>query len=202
MAIASEGAFGPHPALPLLPGGHELVLLLDRATGLELTGRDRTFDTNYMQRSVALLADAEAIASAIGFPRHGIILMSAGGAKPIDRDIATWPQLRAAVNARLEAEGAARIEADMRAHRNPLRMASIGRAAARLAASFGARCPGCRRPGWVPDREAGRPCGWCEGPTLDHWIERFACAGCALTETRTIDPARRAAPAWCVGCNP
>lgn len=32
VAIASEGAFGPHPELPLLPGGHELVLLLDRAT--------------------------------------------------------------------------------------------------------------------------------------------------------------------------
>ena len=38
IALASEGSFGPHPALPFAPLARELVLLVDRRTGVELVG--------------------------------------------------------------------------------------------------------------------------------------------------------------------
>jgi len=36
LAIASEGSFGPHPAVPLLPMGLEVMVFLDRERGLTI----------------------------------------------------------------------------------------------------------------------------------------------------------------------
>jgi hypothetical protein len=38
LAIASEGAFAPHPDLPMLPCDRELVVLVDRTHDLEIVG--------------------------------------------------------------------------------------------------------------------------------------------------------------------
>lgn len=38
VGLASEGSFGPHPELPFVSMGLELVLLIDRDSGLELAG--------------------------------------------------------------------------------------------------------------------------------------------------------------------
>ena len=37
-AIASEGAFGPHPQMPFLPSGFEMLALLDRLSGKVVVG--------------------------------------------------------------------------------------------------------------------------------------------------------------------
>lgn len=47
VGLASEGSFGPHPPIPFVPPGLELVLLVDRETGFELTGHDATLETNF-----------------------------------------------------------------------------------------------------------------------------------------------------------
>ena len=47
IGIASEGSFGPHPYIPFLALGRELILLIDRETGLELTGHDASPETNF-----------------------------------------------------------------------------------------------------------------------------------------------------------
>jgi hypothetical protein len=44
VGIASEGSFGPHPSLPFAALDRELVLLIDRETGLELVGHHATID--------------------------------------------------------------------------------------------------------------------------------------------------------------
>ena len=36
IGIASEGSFGPHPLLPMIPIDSELLLLMDRRTGIEV----------------------------------------------------------------------------------------------------------------------------------------------------------------------
>ena len=42
LALASEGSFGPHPSLAFVPCGIELVLLIERRSGLEIAGWDLT----------------------------------------------------------------------------------------------------------------------------------------------------------------
>ena len=202
IGIASEGAFGPHPALPMLPGGFEIVLALDRLTGRELIGSDRTFETNYAQRIITTPAEAEAFAAAIGFPHHGIIVMDDVGQMPINKDIADPQQLHDVAGCALRANGRVWLETDMRAHRNPTRMASIARAARNLAAIWAARCPRCAQPGWIAAPAPGRPCAWCGGATGEHWTDVFQCGGCGHRETVTINPDHRADPGACPNCNP
>lgn len=201
IAIASEGAFGPHPALPLVPGGHEVVLLRDR-DGRELIGTDRTFDTNFAHEEVCSLEEARRFADACGFPAHGVVLMTPGGTQPLAKDISSWGDFALAAAEAIARHGAVWLETDMRAHRNPRRMASIGRAAEDAARRWAARCPRCNHPGWVPQLGPGRPCGWCGAPTQSAWRQLHQCLGCGHAEESVLEPDRRADPASCEQCNP
>lgn len=67
--------FGAHPMNPFLSVGREIVMLADRAQGLELFGHHATLDTNF---SNALVSDVEsgfAFAAGIGFPAQGVIVI-------------------------------------------------------------------------------------------------------------------------------
>jgi hypothetical protein len=202
IVVASEGAFGPDPGCPIVPAGRELLLLSDRATGIELVGTDLTWDTNYAQETVTSLAAAEAFAGRVGFPAHGVIVMSPDGRSPVAKELTTLSDLLDTVAASLCAHGGCWLETDMRAHRNPRRMASIGRAAAALGEAAARLCPACGRPGFVAREEAGRPCRWCKTPTNDRWLTRETCTGCAHEEVAVIEPDRCADPGLCPACNP
>lgn len=202
IAIASEGAFGPDPVVPILPMASELVLLRDRWTGLELVGRERTWDTNYAHRTVATLTEAEAFARACGFPEHGLVVMNDAGDRPIVKDIGMLPVLRETVRRQLRATGRCWLETDMRAHRNPRRLAAIARAAAALCEAAYAVCPQCARPGFTARKMPGRPCGWCGAETHDLWREARHCDGCQYEICRICDADRHADPGLCLACNP
>jgi hypothetical protein len=104
--------------------------------------------------------------------------------------------------ARIAASGAAHIESDMRAHRNPRRMRAIKRAMIDLVRRARSRCPECARPGFgVTGRLAGLPCAWCTAPTLLTRAEVWTCAGCGHREERPIAVAT-ADPMHCEECNP
>lgn len=202
IALASEGAFGPDPMLPIVPRGAELILLRDRWSGIELVGHDVGWDTNFAQRSVRSTAEADAFAQAIGFPEHGLIVMTPDGTAPRVKDIPTIETLHQHVTDDIGRAGQCWLETDMRAHRNPRRMAAIGRAAQRLADAMRLHCPHCRRPGFVARTEAGRPCSWCKTATLEPWRSVSRCAGCGHEQSALIDPARHADPGACPECNP
>lgn len=201
LAVASEGSFGPHPALPIVPAGRELVLLRDRR-GAELVGQELTLDTNFAQAEVAGVPALLAWARQAGFPEHGVLLMAAGGVPPVTRDLADIATLAAAAEARLAAEGRLWVETDMRAHRNPRRMAAITRAAADAARRWAARCPACATPDFTPRHEPGRPCAWCGAPTEEPWRAVALCAACGHARETLLDPERRADPGHCARCNP
>ena len=80
VGLASEGSFGPHPYVPFLAIGRELVLMVDRESGLELTGYDASEETNFGQRVARNLESAVAFAQDVGFPEHGLIVMLSGRA--------------------------------------------------------------------------------------------------------------------------
>lgn len=208
VAVASEGSFGPDPVIPFLGLGRELVLLVDRESGLELTGHDATLETNYAHTIVHDLAAALAFAERVHFPDHAVIVMGCRGDQPapdiaLHKGIVRTDQLERTVQDVLALAGVAFVETDMRAHLNPTRMRAIGRATADLVRRFQSRCPVCARPGFdVTERVPGLPCEWCGAPTRLVKTEVLSCADCGHhTERPAMDPAT-ADPGQCAFCNP
>lgn len=208
VAVASEGSFGPHPWTPFAPLGRELVLLVDRQTGLEILGHDATIDTNFAHVVVDDPAGAFAFAERVRFPGHGLIVLGCRGDHPAP-DIALWKGIvtpndfERAVRQTVALCGAAFIETDMRAHFNPTRMRAIERATLDLVRRFQSRCPVCNYPGFdVTERVPGLPCEWCGEPTQVIKAEVLSCGACgqrterSATERTTVDPGQ------CSACNP
>lgn len=207
VALASEGSFGPHPHVPFCALDREIVVLIDRTTGLELVGHHASLDTNFAHGVVGDLAAAQAFAAQVGFPAHGLIVMGARGGQPapelaLFKAIADHGALDGAVQAAIAASGAAFIETDMRAHRNPRRMRAIKRAMIDLVRRARSRCPECARPGFaVTERLTGLPCAWCAEPTMLTLAEVLVCAGCGYRSERPV-AALVADPMHCGECNP
>jgi hypothetical protein len=201
-AAASEGAFGPHPQMPFLPAGHEMVALLERSSGQAVIGRHLTSSTNFLQAQAASQAEVHAFADRVGFPEHALIVM-ADRAGPILAKGVTDAHLLATTCAAQCASGRpVWLEADMRAHFNPTRMAAIAAATDDLIRRLTARCPICAHPDWVPQTTGGRPCKWCGGATIEPWIEAYSCDACGHSAERIVDPDRAGSPAHCGDCNP
>ena len=206
--VASEGSFGPHPSFPWVVLGRELVLLIDRHSGLELTGHDLSLDTCAGQQVVDSTAAARAFADRIGFPGQGVIVTACPQGEPsptlgVCKDIADHHDLERAVGDMLTRYGAAHVEADLRAHRNPVRMHAIGRATADLVRRCRSLCPACGHPGFdVTDHEAGLPCGVCRRPTRLPTREILSCLSCEYRESRPVGAAGLADPKDCDYCNP
>lgn len=207
--IASEGSFGPHPWLPWVAGGRELIVLMDRAGGFELIGADLTAETNWGSRLVSSVADALAFAQSVGFPSHAVVVMGVRNGEPdvsngVYKGLMTTEELEVAVRVVLEQQGAAHVESDMRAYVNPTRMQAIERAARDLARRALSRCPHCGRPGFdVVERREGLPCAECGMPTRRIRMEIVGCSGCDFREERAPATGQTlASPAECDRCNP
>lgn len=207
LGLASEGSFGPHPQVPFVSWGSEQVVLVDRATGLELVGRHEAPARHFAHAQVDSVDAALAFAARVGFPRQGVIVMGVAGGQPtpaiaLAKDAHDDDTLSAAVRRALAASGAASLETDMRAHRNPQRMRCIRRATVDLLRAWRSRCPACARPGFVVTaRLRGRPCGGCDAPTRQVLADERRCAGCGHLERHLRDDGP-ADPAYCDACNP
>ena len=207
LGLASEGSFGPHPAIPYLPCNRELVILLDATHDLEIVGYDFSTDTNYRQQVVNSLEAALAFAQQIGFPNHGLVAMpTADSPEPaaIVKGIVTESELREAVTPWLQRQGSAYLETDMRAMLNPTRMQAIARATQDLIRKLRSHCPRCDAPGFdVSDRKPGLPCGLCYTPTDLTLAAVYRCQKCGFTQDRLYpDGIELADPAQCAYCNP
>lgn len=207
VAIASEGSFGPHPQIPFVPLAREIVVMKDRVSGLELIGHYAGLSTNFGHTVVTDLAGASAFAERARFPGHGVIVMGCVDQQPtpgraLIKDIDDWAELQRAIDEVIAICGAAFVETDMRAHRNPTRMRTIKRATLDLVRRFRSLCPICARPGFaITKRLSGLPCSWCGGPTLALKADVYSCEGCGYREERAVKAAT-ADPGQCGECNP
>lgn len=207
IGVASEGSFGPHPYIPFVPLGREILVLIDRETGFELIGHHASLSTNSAHVLAGCVADAMKFADRIGCPRHGLIVMGASGGPPapehlLVKTIETADQLQRSVEQAIGRCGAAFIEADMRAHRNPARMRAIKCATLNLVRRYRSHCPECHQPGfWIIERLKGSPCSWCGEPTNASRAEVMACASCGHRIERPVEEAT-ADPGQCADCNP
>lgn len=203
-AIASEGAFGPHPAAPFATADLELVLLRDRSGLFEVAVERVAIETRAMTRIVRSLDDALVAAREAGFPEHALLVRD--GADPTTKappraslvqDEATFVHH---VREALAAAGAALVANDLRAHANPTRMRAIREAADLLAARLASRCPSCGRPGWHGRPEGRLPCAVCGSPTNVPGADVFQCDGCDHRVRVARDG--KADPSKCPRCNP
>lgn len=202
--LGSEGSFVPGP-FGLAPLDLEVIVLVDRRLGIEITGvatahghqASGTFDSEER---------LEEFARQMLFPSHGLILRPNGPDDPrLFKDSPDFDSLAAAFRAcaGLSVGGSVFAESDLRAHRNPTRMKTIGEACADLLRRMQTACPGCGKPGFgLAKKVPGLPCSWCGAPTNDFLGEEFKCPHCAYAEMRSIPGRTKADPAHCPLCNP
>lgn len=203
LGLASEGSFTPGP-FGLGSNNLELVILLDTRRGIEILGRSQApaRHVGVLTRTKAEFDHAVRLA---GFPEHGVVLRPVGGEDPrISRDLRSWDLLHEAF-ADLQGKapnGAVFVESDLRAHRNPTRMANIAAATTDLIRRMLSICSACGSPGfWLVARAPGLACRECGSATLEARAEQYGCVACEHIEWREV-MARHADPSQCESCNP
>lgn len=207
LGLASEASFGPHPAVPLLAVGQELLVFVDLDRELTLVEQRLDWRTNYSQTRLGPEQDPSAWLTQVGFPSHGVIARPLHQPEgPYFKDLISPGALQEALDAcrSLDSRGEVWLETDMRAHRNPTRMRSIRRLGVTLVRRLGSACPDCWAPGWgVIDRQPGLPCRCCGTPTELLAVEVWGCARCDLQVPRARrDGMEVADPQHCPWCNP
>ncbi len=209
LGIASEGSYGPHPFIPFIPAGVELLVVVDDERGIVVSEHFLYEETNF---SHIVTNDPEGIDDFLhkaGFPEHGMVVgpssPAAGQSTPL-KGIQTRADLGEAIRsgAAASADAKALVQTDMRAHQNPTRMAAIGRLTERLAQRLMAFCPACGMPGFgLVEVVKGLPCEACSGPSTLVLHEVFSCTACDHQEQRPrADGLQFAEQVWCSLCNP
>jgi len=212
LGIASEGSFGPHPFVPLMPGGIELLTFVDDERDFVAHETLVVDETNF---GVCVVAPGQAFDKFLRraqFPSHGMIVRPNALARNAARSLALVKGITdhstlidaIADAAHQSTDGKASIESDMRAHFNPTRMRSLSLLGAQLARRLNSLCPACASPGWGKiDVRQGLPCEACGMPTEMVLSEVFGCVRCEHRETRPRrDGVTQTGPERCPYCNP
>ncbi len=198
--LGSEGSFGPHPQVFLLPWNLEVLALWDQLNNHAIYAILGTADTNYASEKINSSESAMAFASKAEFPTHGLIVGT-----PADRyfskGIINRAEFQDRVAAALKVSPSVWLETDMRAHMNPSRMRTIQHTAEKLSALLVSYCPQCQLPGYgLTEMVKGAPCEICATPTRIPKAEKWHCLKCEFTE---MHPLNEVAPAKnCDACNP
>lgn len=205
IAIATEGSFGPHPAIFFANSGDELIMLYDKDNDIEIIERELNLDTNFDATVVYSNEELIEFAKKIGFPSHGIILKKEkNDFSVIIKENRTFDDLIVNYNRIRQANGIAYAETDMRAMYNPTRMKNIEKAAKKLVVKAKSLCPECCVPGFgVVDSIKGLPCEICNFPTNSPLKHIFRCQKCHY-ETELLFPFGKKFedPQYCDLCNP
>lgn len=204
LGLGSEGSFGPG-AYGFVPTNLEVVVLRDRDLGIEVAGvavSPGHLASGVFDRWERL----EEFARSMLFPSHGLVLRPEGQDDlRIFKDCEGFESLREVFQkcAAMSEQGLVFAESDLRAHRNPTRMETIGEASADLLRRLRCDCPSCGLPGFgLAKKIPGLPCAWCGEPTNAIRAEEFKCPTCSFTEVRECVDAKFGDPGQCPGCNP
>jgi len=205
LAIASEGSFGAHPLLYFLPANDELLVLIDKKNGLEITVREVSTKTNYNAKEVNSEEDLLAFAQSALFPGHGLILKDKKeGYTAIAKGIVDAKELLETFRRFMATYGSVYVETDMRAHLNPSRMAVIEETTKKLIAKIKTTCPSCQTPGFgIKEATPGLPCENCKAPTKSTLYHVYACQKCNHTHEAYFPNGKQEEdPTYCDRCNP
>ncbi|AWH86509.1 hypothetical protein HYN59_15950 [Flavobacterium album] len=205
LAIASEGSFGPHPAIFIASGDDELVMLVDTLNGLEIVARELTVDTNFSAATINSKEELDHFLQLARFPGHAVIVRRAeNDTTAMIKGISDPEEMDSISREYLEKYGSFFIETDMRAMHNPTRMQVIRRATAKLIERAGSLCPACGTPGFgVTSVKAGLPCSACRCETDSTLSHISVCAKCSHTVEKLYPHGKNEEdPMYCNFCNP
>lgn len=198
--LGSEGSFGPHPQVHLLPWNYEVLAFWDAPKQHAIYAVHGTAETNFAAQQVSTLEEAMHFAKQAQFPSHALIVGSHQDAcfqKGIQDDF----ELRQRVSAALQTHATVWLETDMRAHMNPTRMKAIAQAAQKLSALLTSPCPGCQLPGYGLSKYIpGALCMTCGHATRRPQAEQWQCAKCNFVEEKKLNT--QVSAAHCDACNP
>lgn len=204
LGIGSEGSFGPHPDMPLIPAHQEIVMMLDLENGWEVTEVYTTAETNYAQASLKEMKDVVAFAKDIRFPSHGLILKQVidGQCRQMEKGIVTWEMLYLTLLNFRHKDATLLAETDMRAHLNPTRLSGIEKATENLMKKIKNLCPHCGWPGFAEaEVKAGVPCHQCGESTRLIRSRIYRCQKCHHSE-EVLSSIEKVDPQYCDHCNP
>jgi len=206
LGLASEGTFGPSPALPFITAATELVVFVDDDRAIVVG--EAVID--YTVVSVAAdVRPGDVIDDLLVRARFGehclIVRPTIPSLNPIFKGIHDRRVLDRAIRdcAAASPDGHAHIETDLRAHHCPTRRPVIAAAAQRLAARLAVCCPTCATPGWGIVRvERGVPCRHCQRMVLIPSADVHGCPACRTERTEPRPGSTFADPGECEWCNP
>ena len=209
IGIASEGSYGPHPHIPFIAGGIELMVLIDDVRKIVvseyLIEDSPVFDHVFAHPNDEL----SAFLDRIGFPDHALIVKAAEAglaAGPVYKGLRGKQALASAIIhcAAHSRDGRTLIQTDMRAHMNPTRMATLRRLAVIFAERVSTPCPACAMPGYGQvNVETGLLCEACGAASIMVRHQVFGCVACEHRERRPrLDGLAYADQGHCPECNP
>ncbi|MFN5334101.1 MAG: DUF6671 family protein [Bacteroidota bacterium] len=205
LAIASEGSFGPHPNLIMLPADEEWVILIDDQNGFEIMARTLSTATNYSGMYVDNFNDLTHFAYSVSFPSHALILRDKQeGNREIVKGITDASSLSLLFERMKKKYDRVFVETDMRAMYNPMRMQVIAEATEQLIQKILHVCPSCASPGYdVVHAELGLPCEICSLPTKSVLRLQYACKKCHHQSSVVFpNQKQKENPMYCDHCNP
>lgn len=201
--LGSEGSFGADPYLGLVAWGREVLVWWDAELEYAVHVYVEGPETNYAQITATTREEALSFARMTGFPGQGIVVRRGGEGTEsprYDKDCWSLSELAESVALALR-DGPVLLETDMRAHRNPVRMTMIRRAATALARRLQDFCPCCGSPGFGPTGFVpGAVCEECRAVTDVPKARRLECEVC---DHAAEEPIRLTVPPErCPSCNP
>ena len=205
LGLANEGAFVADSYTGMLSWNHELVILIDQARQLEITG----FYSGPAQNNHAYIShweELEKFAHSALFPSHHLVIKPTDEYHPQSiKNISNIKQLKDAFEwaSAHSSKGVVYVENDLRAFANPTRMEHIRQAAIDLANKVNSLCPECKTPGyWIKDIQRGLPCNACGMPTNQEIAKIWGCLKCEYKDTEGMKVLQFASPSLCEHCNP
>lgn len=203
LVLASEGSFGPHPIIGIVPANEEWLLFLDQKNDLEMIVRELSTDTNYNSLVCRTVEALMVFAETAGFPEHGLIIKNADQSI-IKKGIQDREVLFTIANTILDTEGEFIVETDMRSMMNLKRRKVIATAGERLMTKLKYICTQCGTPGFdVEEVIAGLPCSQCGLPTRTPASYIYRCKKCRYEMRKDFPKGKTTEdPMYCDYCNP
>lgn len=204
LAIASEGSFGPHPAIPFMASAHEIMVFVDRQQDWIIAEHLFTTQTNYRMITLDKTTKLDEFLNQVGFPHHALTLQTNTKKIVIAKGINHINSLHQALDQGFQQDGTLDLATDMRAMMNPTRMGVIRELGQQLARRIARPCPDCGVPGFGFKKNQGHlPCQCCSTPTELYQEELWGCVQCAYEDHKPRkDGMISADPSHCPYCNP
>jgi hypothetical protein len=204
-AIASEGCFGSHPYLYFAPCDTELMAFIDLDNDLIIAEMEISTETNYDHKDITEPDGYHDFLEKVRFPNHALIVSALDSETTwIDKGIRQHKQLKTSIEKAFQYSNTVRLETDMRAMMNPLRMQVIKALAIKLENRVQKHCPQCHTPGFGEITMDGNlTCQSCDTPTRLYQRKVLSCLKCEYkTYQEREDGLKFAAPHNCPYCNP